>query len=205
MMIRVSWDCVICSTSGRSLDQIRSVVCADLLSHPCPFLRPTQLRSARQFPWRFATRTSTFCSSAVQLRAHDFAGDRPAGVTVHLIHDPSDRTSILHHRHSRHARLLQGQAWLRVSGNVAGSTVYAIVARDRTRHKARLGLRRRYMRRAVRPHICPDWRWAAQRESESRAAQGLEFVRELANTPWHSREFVVKDCDGRLLAFGSNL
>jgi ankyrin repeat protein len=23
--------------------------------------------------------------------------------------------------------------------------------------------------------------------------------------PWHSREFVVKDCDGRLLAFGSNL
>ena len=83
--------------------------------------------------------------------------------------------------------------------------VYAIVARDRTRHKARLDLRRRYMRRAVRPHICPDWRWAAQRESESRAAQGLEFVRELANTPWHSREFVVKDCDGRLLAFGSNL
>ena len=23
--------------------------------------------------------------------------------------------------------------------------------------------------------------------------------------PWHSREFVVKDCDGRLLAFGANL
>jgi uncharacterized glyoxalase superfamily protein PhnB len=37
------------------------------------------------------------------------------------------------------------------------------------------------------------------------AAKGLEFVRELADTPWHSREFVVKDCDGRLLAFGSNL
>jgi uncharacterized glyoxalase superfamily protein PhnB len=36
-------------------------------------------------------------------------------------------------------------------------------------------------------------------------AKGVEFVRELANTPWHSREFVVKDCDGRLLAFGSNL
>jgi uncharacterized glyoxalase superfamily protein PhnB len=35
-------------------------------------------------------------------------------------------------------------------------------------------------------------------------AKGVEFVRELANTPWHSREFVVKDCDGRLLAFGSN-
>jgi hypothetical protein len=23
--------------------------------------------------------------------------------------------------------------------------------------------------------------------------------------PWGSREFVVKDCDGRLLAFGANL
>jgi hypothetical protein len=23
--------------------------------------------------------------------------------------------------------------------------------------------------------------------------------------PWNSREFVVKDCDGRLLAFGANL
>ena len=37
------------------------------------------------------------------------------------------------------------------------------------------------------------------------AARGVEFTRELANTPWHSREFVVKDCDGRLLAFGANL
>ena len=37
------------------------------------------------------------------------------------------------------------------------------------------------------------------------AGQGVEFTRGLANTPWHSREFVVKDCDGRLLAFGANL
>ena len=37
------------------------------------------------------------------------------------------------------------------------------------------------------------------------AAQGIEFTRGLGNTPWHSREFVVKDCDGRLLAFGANL
>jgi uncharacterized glyoxalase superfamily protein PhnB len=37
------------------------------------------------------------------------------------------------------------------------------------------------------------------------SARGVEFTRELADTPWHSREFVVKDCDGRLLAFGSNL
>ena len=37
------------------------------------------------------------------------------------------------------------------------------------------------------------------------AARGVEFTRTLGNTPWQSREFVVKDCDGRLLAFGAAL
>lgn len=37
------------------------------------------------------------------------------------------------------------------------------------------------------------------------AAKGVEFARELGNMPWKCREFVVKDCDGRLLAFGSDL
>ena len=37
------------------------------------------------------------------------------------------------------------------------------------------------------------------------ADRGVEFTRGLANMPWNSREFVVKDCDGRLLAFGANL
>ena len=37
------------------------------------------------------------------------------------------------------------------------------------------------------------------------AKRGVEFTRELANMPWRSREFVVKDCDGRLLVFGANL
>jgi uncharacterized glyoxalase superfamily protein PhnB len=36
------------------------------------------------------------------------------------------------------------------------------------------------------------------------AARGVEFSRSLANVPWHKREFVVKDCDGRLLAFGAD-
>ena len=35
-------------------------------------------------------------------------------------------------------------------------------------------------------------------------ARGVEFTRALGNTAWQSREFVVKDCDGRLLAFGAN-
>lgn len=37
------------------------------------------------------------------------------------------------------------------------------------------------------------------------AARGVEFTRHPANMPWKLREFVVKDCDGRLLAFGANL
>ena len=37
------------------------------------------------------------------------------------------------------------------------------------------------------------------------AARGVEFTRSLANTAWQSREFVVKDCDGRLLAFGASV
>lgn len=37
------------------------------------------------------------------------------------------------------------------------------------------------------------------------AAQGVEITRALGNMPWRCREFVVKDCDGRLLAFGANL
>jgi uncharacterized glyoxalase superfamily protein PhnB len=36
------------------------------------------------------------------------------------------------------------------------------------------------------------------------AARGVEFTRALGDTPWHTREFVVKDCDGRLLAFGAD-
>lgn len=37
------------------------------------------------------------------------------------------------------------------------------------------------------------------------AAKGVEFARGLGNMPWRCREFVVKDCDGRLLAFGADL
>ncbi|MFN7979315.1 MAG: VOC family protein [Vicinamibacterales bacterium] len=34
------------------------------------------------------------------------------------------------------------------------------------------------------------------------AARGIAFARALDDTPWGMREFVVKDGDGRLLAFG---
>jgi uncharacterized glyoxalase superfamily protein PhnB len=37
------------------------------------------------------------------------------------------------------------------------------------------------------------------------SGRGVEFVRGVENMPWHCREFLVKDCDGRLLVFGANL
>lgn len=35
--------------------------------------------------------------------------------------------------------------------------------------------------------------------------KGIEIARPLGDMPWGCREFVAKDCDGRLLAFGENL
>ena len=84
--------------------------------------------------------------------------------------------------------------------------VYALVARDQHRIHFRL---------AVSPAPHPD-KYAdelldaylliedADALYAEYATSGVEFTRRLATTPWHSREFVVKDCDGRLLAFGAN-
>lgn len=35
-------------------------------------------------------------------------------------------------------------------------------------------------------------------------AREVTIARELDDTPWNMREFVVRDCDGRLLAFGGD-
>jgi uncharacterized glyoxalase superfamily protein PhnB len=37
------------------------------------------------------------------------------------------------------------------------------------------------------------------------ASRGAEFTRKVMDMPWSMREFVVKDCDGRLLGFGANV
>jgi uncharacterized glyoxalase superfamily protein PhnB len=85
--------------------------------------------------------------------------------------------------------------------------VYAIIARDE---------RRIHFRLADSPAPNPD-KYAdelldayvfiedADALYAEYAARGVEFTRRVGDTPWHSREFVVKDCDGRLLAFGAQL
>ena len=84
--------------------------------------------------------------------------------------------------------------------------VYAIVARDEHRI---------HFRRADQPTRNPD-KYAdelldaylfvedADALYAEYVARGVEFTRALGDTAWNSREFVVKDCDGRLLAFGAD-
>ena len=93
-----------------------------------------------------------------------------------------------------------------MSGTWQDPPVYAIVARDQHRI---------HFRCAESPAQSPD-KYAdelldaylfiedAEALYAEYAARGVEFTRGLANTLWHWREFVVKDCDGRLLAFGAN-
>jgi len=35
-------------------------------------------------------------------------------------------------------------------------------------------------------------------------SRGVEFAREIGSMPWAFREFVIRDCDGRLLCFGQS-
>jgi len=85
--------------------------------------------------------------------------------------------------------------------------VYAIVARDRQAIHFRCA-----DPPAPNPNKYPDELLDAYLFVEDAdalyaelAARGVEFTRTVDNMPWGCREFVVKDCDGRLLAFGANL
>jgi uncharacterized glyoxalase superfamily protein PhnB len=83
--------------------------------------------------------------------------------------------------------------------------VYAIVARDEHRIHFRLAdpptpNPDKYTDELLDAYLFVENADALYAEYEAR---GAEFTRPLGDAPWHSREFVVKDCDGRLLAFGS--
>lgn len=92
-------------------------------------------------------------------------------------------------------------------GMWADPPVYAIVARDNQPI---------HFRRAepppANPAKCTDelldayiFVEDADRLYAEYASRGVEFVRDPTDMPWRSREFLVKDCDGRLLAFGADL
>lgn len=85
--------------------------------------------------------------------------------------------------------------------------VYAIVARDQHRIHFRCAEAARpnpdkYDDELLDAYLFIDDADALYAEY---AGRGVDFTRALGDTPWDSREFVVKDCDGRLLAFGADL
>ena len=85
--------------------------------------------------------------------------------------------------------------------------VYAIVSRDRQAIHFRCAASptanpEKYEEELLDAYIYVDDADALYAEY---ASKGVAFVRELGNMPWNSREFVVKDCEGRLLAFGASL
>jgi uncharacterized glyoxalase superfamily protein PhnB len=84
--------------------------------------------------------------------------------------------------------------------------VYAIVARDEHRIHFRVAAPPAPQPDKYADELLDAYLFIEDADSlyAEYAAGGVEFTRALGDTPWHSREFVVKDCDGRLLAFGSN-
>jgi uncharacterized glyoxalase superfamily protein PhnB len=92
-------------------------------------------------------------------------------------------------------------------GTWSDPPVYAIVARDERRFHLRLAQPptpnpEKYADELLDAYVLIEDADVLYAEY---AARGVEFTRTLADTPWHQREFVVKDCDGRLLAFGARL
>jgi uncharacterized glyoxalase superfamily protein PhnB len=90
-------------------------------------------------------------------------------------------------------------------GTWSDPPVYAIVARDDHRVHFRCAVPPpqpvgKYDDELLDAYFSIDDADALFREF---AARGAEFSRGLGDTPWQAREFVVKDCDGRLLAFGA--
>ena len=85
--------------------------------------------------------------------------------------------------------------------------VYAIVARDGQAIHFRcaeppVSNRDKYSEELLDAYIYIDDADALYAEY---AGCGVEFTRGVGNMSWGCREFVVKDCDGRLLAFGADV
>ena len=85
--------------------------------------------------------------------------------------------------------------------------VYAIVARDQQRIHFRCAEPPAFTPAKFRDELLDAYLIIDNADAlyAEYAGNGVQFTRGLANMPWRSREFVVKDCDGRLLAFGANL
>ena len=122
-------------------------------------------------------------------------------------HDPPNRAPVLHDGPAATLAYYRDKLGFDCLGTWQDPPVYAIVARDQHRINFRCA-----EPPAPNPDKYADELLDAYLSVEDAdglyaeyASRGVEFARALADTPWHSREFVVKDCDGRLLAFGASL
>ncbi|HXS74868.1 MAG TPA: VOC family protein [Terracidiphilus sp.] len=94
-----------------------------------------------------------------------------------------------------------------VLGTWQDPPVYAIVARDRHAIHFRCEAPPQSNPEKYGEELLDAYLYVADADAlyGEYAAKGVEFTRGLGNMPWHCREFVVKDCDGRLLAFGADV
>ena|SRR5579871_6770987 len=85
--------------------------------------------------------------------------------------------------------------------------VYAIVARDRHAIHFRCAEPPRSNPNKYTDELLDAYLFVADADAlyAEFAGRSVEFTRAICNMPWGCREFVVKDCDSRLLAFGANL
>src|SRR6185369_11423396 len=93
-----------------------------------------------------------------------------------------------------------GKLGFRCLGTWQDPPVYAIVARDEHAIHFRcaqppVANPGKYEDELLDAYLFVEDADALHREFES---LGVEFARGLGNMPWNTREFVVKDCDGRL-------
>ncbi len=132
--------------------------------------------------------------------------DGPEGL-LDFDHGPPNRACLLHTDIPATLAFYKDKLGFECLGTWQDPPTYAIVARDQ--HAI-------HFRCAAPPTINPDkyedelldayvFVEDADALYAEYAAKAVQFTRGLANMPWHSREFVVRDRDGRLLAFGSNL
>ena len=126
---------------------------------------------------------------------------------VDLADDPPGRAGILHQDIPATLAYYEAKLGFKCLGTWHDPPVYAIVARDQHAIHFRCAEPptanpNKYSDELLDAYVFIEDADALYAEY---AARGVEFTRAPANIPWQSREFVVKDCDGRLLAFGSNL
>lgn len=164
---------------------------------------------------------------AVEVRGRRAPGRPPPGID--LAYAPSDCDCVLQprpysrsrvNRHSRSTRLLHRQAWLRMFGDGAGSAGLRYCGARPAGDSLPLRPAAHSQPGQIHGRIAPGFRVCTYKPRANDTTSSWKMptyvmpstppeaqysLGNLATCLGHRREFVVKDCAGRLLAFGANL